>query len=77
MENILQFERRFPGARVFRLEENYRSSGAILNVASRIVGGPVRATKNAFSPRILFGEAVCYLAAANLKKKRKLLSNVS
>ena len=38
VENILQFERRFAGAQVFRLEENYRSSGAILNVASRIVG---------------------------------------
>ena len=30
VENILHFERRFPGAKVFRLEENYRSSGAIL-----------------------------------------------
>ncbi len=65
VENILQFERRFAGAQVFRLEENYRSSGAILNVASRIVGeAGARHEKRLFT-RNPPGEAVCYLAAAN------------
>ena len=35
--NILNFERDFPGARVLRLEENYRSSQAILDLASGLV----------------------------------------
>ncbi len=65
VENILQFESRFPGARVFRLEENYRSSGAILGVASRIMGeAGARFEKRLFTQNSE-GEAVCYLAAAN------------
>jgi DNA helicase-2/ATP-dependent DNA helicase PcrA len=37
IDNILDFEADFPGARVFRLEENYRSSQAILDTASALV----------------------------------------
>jgi DNA helicase-2/ATP-dependent DNA helicase PcrA len=40
--NILDFERDFPGARVFRLEENYRSSQRILDLASALVARNVR-----------------------------------
>jgi DNA helicase-2/ATP-dependent DNA helicase PcrA len=42
LSNILDFEHDFPGARVFRLEENYRSSQAILDVASTLVERNVR-----------------------------------
>jgi len=42
ISNILDFEHDFPGARVFRLEENYRSSQAILDVASALVERNVR-----------------------------------
>lgn len=65
VENILEFERRFPGAKVFRLEENYRSSGAILNLASRIMGGACARHEKRLFTRKAAGEAVCYLAAAN------------
>ena len=37
ISNILDFEHDFPGARVFRLEENYRSSQAILDAAGALV----------------------------------------
>jgi len=37
ISNILDFESDFPGARVLRLEENYRSSQAILDVAASLV----------------------------------------
>jgi DNA helicase-2/ATP-dependent DNA helicase PcrA len=42
ISNILNFERDFPGARVFRLEENYRSSQRILDVAGALVSRNVR-----------------------------------
>jgi len=35
--NILRFEQDFPGARVVRLERNYRSTGAILGTASGLI----------------------------------------
>ena len=37
MANILNFERDFPGAKVFKLEQNYRSTRSILRVASALV----------------------------------------
>ena len=42
ISNILDFEHDFPGARVFHLEVNYRSSQAILDVASALVERNVR-----------------------------------
>ncbi len=39
--NILNFERDYPGAKVIKLEQNYRSSGAILEAAQNVI------TKNA------------------------------
>ena len=42
IQNILDFERDFPGARVFRLEENYRSTQSVLDVAAALVARNVR-----------------------------------
>jgi len=37
VENILNFEKEFPGTRAIRLEQNYRSTTRILNIASEVV----------------------------------------
>jgi DNA helicase-2/ATP-dependent DNA helicase PcrA len=53
IQNILKFEKDFPGARIIKLEQNYRSSQNILQVAGAVVGhnterkGKVLWTQNA------------------------------
>ncbi|WP_312444684.1 DNA helicase PcrA [Lacrimispora sp.] len=37
VENILNFEKAYPGARVIKLEQNYRSSQSILNAANEVI----------------------------------------
>ena len=37
LKNILNFENDFNGAKIIRLEQNYRSSGNILNAASSLI----------------------------------------
>ncbi len=37
IENILDFEKHYPGARTIRLEQNYRSTQSILNAANAVI----------------------------------------
>ncbi len=49
---ILRFEQDFPGAKVFTLEENYRSTQTILDAANALVGNnKTRQAKNLFTNR--------------------------
>ncbi len=71
IRNILDFEHDFPGARVLRLEENYRSSQKILDVASGLVshnqsrkGKTLRAVRSSGEPVLLHESADEYEEAA-------------
>jgi DNA helicase-2/ATP-dependent DNA helicase PcrA len=62
-KNILRFEEDFPGATVFKLEENYRSTQTILTVANEIVKqNENRAEKKIFTNRAA-GDAVTVYGA--------------
>ncbi|MFA6815522.1 MAG: UvrD-helicase domain-containing protein [Lentisphaeria bacterium] len=50
IKNILDFESYFPGAKVIRLEQNYRSSNTILKAANALIGkNSARREKNLWS----------------------------
>jgi DNA helicase-2/ATP-dependent DNA helicase PcrA len=59
ISNILDFEHDFPGARVFRLEENYRSSQRILDVAGALVSRNVRRKGKTLRAVKGIGDPVC------------------
>lgn len=56
--NILQFERFFPNPKVIRLEENYRSTQAVLEVANSLIRHNVGRREKELRPTIPGGELV-------------------
>ncbi len=66
VRNILDFEEHFGGAKVVRLEENYRSSGAILAVASVILEkSGARRHKKTIMPTRVGGDTVREVVCAD------------
>ena len=52
IDNILSFEKVFPGAAIFKLEQNYRSTQAILGFANAVISpNSVRAEKRLWTSR--------------------------
>ena len=52
IENILSFEKQYPDARVIRLEQNYRSTNAILKTANAVIASnSARYDKNLWSAK--------------------------
>ncbi len=51
--NIMEFPKLFPGAVVYKLEENYRSTQPILNLANEIIAGAAeKYTKHLFTRKV-------------------------
>ena len=63
IRNIVEFEKDFPQARIIRLEENYRSTQAILDAASALVSHNVyRKGKKLWTTRQGSNKVYCYVA---------------
>ena len=75
--NILGFERHFPGAKVVKLEMNYRSTGHILSVANAIIAqNPDRYAKT-LRPAAEVGEAVRVVAVEDEDEEAEQVANTA
>ena len=76
-KNILRFEEDFPGAKVFRLEENYRSTQTILTVANEIVSqNASRAEKKIFTNRAAGDTVTVYGAETERAEARYAIEKI-
>jgi ATP-dependent DNA helicase UvrD/PcrA len=75
IRNILDFEKDFPGARVVRLEQNYRSTQPILSAASAVVANNVeRKGKRLYTQRT-GGELVRFFEAQDERGEAAFVVN--
>ena len=58
IQNILGFERDYPGAKIYRLEANYRSTAAILRVANALIENNKQRLEKTLKPVKSAGEPV-------------------
>ncbi len=64
IENILRFEDDYPGAKVIKLEQNYRSTAKILEIASNVIANNSgRKEKRLWTESAAGDDATWYLAA--------------
>ncbi len=65
IENILSFENQYKGARVIRLEQNYRSTGHILDAANAVIANNLGRKGKRLWTRHGRGEKLCHYTAMN------------
>jgi DNA helicase II / ATP-dependent DNA helicase PcrA len=61
--NILRFEKDFPGARIIKLEQNYRSTQIILDAATAVVSNNVARKDKVLWTRLPKGESIVLFVA--------------
>ena len=77
IRNILDFEKDFPGAAVIRLEQNYRSTGRILEAANAVVAhNRERKEKKLWTEKAQGEKLYCYRAADDKDEARFVCSRV-
>lgn len=69
INNILDFTKDYPGAKVFRLEENYRSTSAILEVANAVIQQNTQRLEKTLRPVKTGGEPVRLYRAPNAREE--------
>ncbi len=73
VSNILEFERHFPGPKIVKLEQNYRSSNAILGIANSLIRqNPRRRLKTLWS-ELGQGEKVRLVGVPDERKEAELV----
>ena len=75
IRNILDFEKDFPGARVARLERNYRSTQAILDAASAVVANNVERKGKRLYTEQAGGEPVRFFQASDEREEASWVVN--
>jgi len=74
---ILRFEKDFPGAKVFKLEENYRSTQAILEAANALVeNNKTRQPKKLFTSRAAGEPITAYRAETERAEARYVVEKI-
>ncbi|WP_045245884.1 ATP-dependent helicase [Thermus filiformis] len=74
IRNILDFTRDFPGARIYRLEENYRSTEAILRLANAVIAQNQARLEKTLRPRKKGGEPVRLYRAATAREEAQFVA---
>jgi DNA helicase II / ATP-dependent DNA helicase PcrA len=73
VDNILRFEHDFPGAKVIRLERNYRSTGHILGAASHLIAHNEGRLGKTLRTEDALGEKVFVTAAWDSEEEARIL----
>ena len=74
---ILRFEEDFPGAKVFKLEENYRSTQTILAAANElVVNNPTRSDKTLFTNRAAGEPVTAFAAESDREEVRYVIQKI-
>jgi ATP-dependent DNA helicase UvrD/PcrA len=77
VENILKFDADFPGTRVIRLEQNYRSTGTILKAANAVIGNNTgRLGKNLWTAGELGEPIQFYTAYTDFDEARFVIDRI-
>jgi len=77
VENILKFDADFPGTRIIRLEQNYRSTGTILKAANAVIGNNTgRLGKNLWTAGELGEPIQFYTAYTDFDEARFVIDRI-
>ena len=72
--NILKFEEHFPSAKVIRLEENYRSTQNILDIASGVIKHNIERKEKALWTQNPAGEKIRYYQALDAESEARFVA---
>jgi DNA helicase-2/ATP-dependent DNA helicase PcrA len=73
INNILNFERDFPGAKIIKLEENYRSTGNILDAATGVVANNIARKGKKLFTQSGGGDPVRIVTASNDREEAQFV----
>ena len=74
IKNILKFEEHFPSAKVIRLEENYRSTQNILDLAGGVIRHNVERKEKALWTQNAAGEKIRYYQAMDAESEARFVA---